>query len=77
MVEEEVKYSVGRVDWDVSRQIIYACTEWLLNMHWFVVWQWQGVRGARFGCVGGLGVRDDVVDIVRGTVTRRSSTLGT
>ena len=33
MVEEEVEYSVGKVDWDVA------------NMHWFVVWQWPGVRG--------------------------------
>ena len=77
MVEEEAKYSVGRVDWDVAKQIMYACTEWLLIVHWFVVRQWPRVRGAQFGGVGGLGVRDDVVDIVRSTVARHSSTLAT
>lgn len=77
MVEEEAKYSVGRVDWDVPRHIVYACTEWLLDMHWFVVRQWPKVRGAQFGGVGGLGAREDVVDIVRSTVARHSSILAT
>ena len=51
-----------------------AYTEWLLNMHG-LVWQRLGVWGVRFGGVGGLGVRDNVVDIVRGTVTRHSKYL--
>ena len=36
IVEEEAKSSVGRVDWDVARQVMNTASEWLLNMHWLV-----------------------------------------
>ena len=44
-------------------------------MHRLVVWQRPGLRGARSRGVGGLGVRDDVVDIVRDAIARHSEYL--
>ena len=76
MVEDEAEYCEKIANRDVAGQVIDACTEWLLNMHWLVVRQSPGGQGPRFGSVGGLGVRDNVVDIVRGTVARHSSSLG-
>ena len=45
MVEEEAEYCERIANRDVAGQVIDACMEWLLNMHWLVVRQSPGVRG--------------------------------
>ena len=76
IVEEKAEYSVGRVNWDVARQIMYAISVGFFDSHRRIFRQGFWRRGRLSGRVRGLGVRDDVVDIVRGTVARYSSSLG-
>ena len=44
-------------------------------MYWLVVRQRPGLWEARSGGVGGLGIRDNVVDIVRIAIVRHSEYL--
>ena len=75
-VEEEAKDSVGIVNIDGARQIMDACTVRFLDMHGLVVRQWFWRRGRLSDGIGGLRVRNNVVDIIRSTIARHSSVVG-